>query len=63
MKQEQMDMLKYRHASLMVSRNSSPGQVEDSTTIIGLLDMITLYQDELDRLHRKLVDAERERAE
>jgi hypothetical protein len=50
MNQSQMDMLRYRHASLMASPNSSNGQREDSTVIIGLLDMIKFYQDELDRV-------------
>jgi hypothetical protein len=43
-------MLRYRHASLAASENTSRGQRADSETILSLLDLIQFYQDELDRV-------------
>lgn len=57
MNQSQRDTLRYRYASQMVSPNSSKSQQEDSAVIIGLLDLINFYQDELDRVRARASDA------
>ena len=49
MRQSELDMLRYRHATLSASPNTSNGQRADSETILSLLDMIQFYQDEWDR--------------
>ena len=55
MKQSELDLLLYRHASLVASPNTSNGQRADSETIIQLLDQIRFYQDELDRVRTQVV--------
>lgn len=50
MKQEELTMLRYRHAGLKESLNTSNGQRADSTTILELLDQIEFYQHEIERL-------------